>query len=361
MDIHRSKAECMLHLGEISEQRGDFPGALQLWEQAKPLFERSSQRRQLALVDEKISGIQPYLEADQQRLVILFELHPLSRLAPNPNDRDVGVAVGNDPSLHDYPNMKFMKSRTKNTKSVSAPNTSCRLVQRSTSFLSSRFSRRLVRRSTSFLCKSTIHHPSTRGSWHAGDSAAERWTSSWIHGSAAKYFSASVSVSGTSSRNQDQDLMAFGYTFSAIWLMYNIRSYSCGIIKRATANGDSAHLESVQCCRGERTRSMRMVCARPVHEDPHAEKPGSIPGGVVADRVMKLFVGHLHKAFAVKASESSTYFACILDSELLGDLTKRRWYPPENAETPARWVPPPTDPLTDFLEKLRNSMRAVET
>ncbi|KAJ7740299.1 hypothetical protein B0H16DRAFT_1464874 [Mycena metata] len=81
MDIHQSKAECMLHLGEISEQRGDFSRALQLWEQAKPLFKRSSQTRQLALVDEKISQIQPHLQADQQKLVLLSELHPPSGLA----------------------------------------------------------------------------------------------------------------------------------------------------------------------------------------------------------------------------------------------------------------------------------------
>ncbi|KAJ7714426.1 hypothetical protein B0H16DRAFT_1477997 [Mycena metata] len=29
-------------------------------------------------------------------------------------------------------------------------------------------------------------------------------------------------------------------------------------------------------------------------------------------------------------------------------------YPPENAETPARWVPPPADPLFQFLEKVKN-------
>ncbi|KAJ7765612.1 hypothetical protein B0H16DRAFT_1454183 [Mycena metata] len=109
---HRSKAECMLHLGEISQQRRDFPGALRLWEHTKPLFERSSQTRQLALVDEKISGIQPHLEADQQRLVLLSELHPPSEVTPNPNNQD-GRVAGSErfatSLLKVYYNKKFMK------------------------------------------------------------------------------------------------------------------------------------------------------------------------------------------------------------------------------------------------------------
>ncbi|KAJ7723152.1 hypothetical protein B0H16DRAFT_1472992 [Mycena metata] len=100
MDVHRSKAECMLHIGEIWEQKGDFPKVLQLWEQAKPLFEQSSQIKQLALIDQRIHGIQPHLDADQQSLAKLSELHAPSRVATSSKDQDVGMEVANDPSLH---------------------------------------------------------------------------------------------------------------------------------------------------------------------------------------------------------------------------------------------------------------------
>jgi tetratricopeptide (TPR) repeat protein len=47
MDVHRSRAECMVRLGEISLLSGDELRAAELWETARPLFERSSQGTQL--------------------------------------------------------------------------------------------------------------------------------------------------------------------------------------------------------------------------------------------------------------------------------------------------------------------------
>jgi hypothetical protein len=57
MDVHRSKGECMLRLGQISLTQGDFSRALELWEAARPLFERSSQAEQLIQVNERIASI----------------------------------------------------------------------------------------------------------------------------------------------------------------------------------------------------------------------------------------------------------------------------------------------------------------
>ncbi|KAJ7493856.1 hypothetical protein FB451DRAFT_1164723 [Mycena latifolia] len=64
MDIHRSKAECMLHLGDIAAQDGSMTKAIELWKMARPLFERSSQKVQVAHIDERLteSGI-----LDQQK------------------------------------------------------------------------------------------------------------------------------------------------------------------------------------------------------------------------------------------------------------------------------------------------------
>ncbi|KAJ7482611.1 hypothetical protein FB451DRAFT_1442075 [Mycena latifolia] len=55
MDVHRSRAECMLRLGDISELHGDLPKAAELWNTARPLFERSSQAKQVAKIDEQLA------------------------------------------------------------------------------------------------------------------------------------------------------------------------------------------------------------------------------------------------------------------------------------------------------------------
>ncbi|KAF7328215.1 hypothetical protein MVEN_02561200 [Mycena venus] len=52
MDVHHSRAECMLRLGDTSMGHGDLLKAVELWETAKPLFERSSQAKQVADIDE---------------------------------------------------------------------------------------------------------------------------------------------------------------------------------------------------------------------------------------------------------------------------------------------------------------------
>jgi tetratricopeptide (TPR) repeat protein len=57
LDVHRSRAECMVRLGDISRLTGDEPKAVNLWETARPLFERSSQRKQLADLDVKLANL----------------------------------------------------------------------------------------------------------------------------------------------------------------------------------------------------------------------------------------------------------------------------------------------------------------
>jgi tetratricopeptide (TPR) repeat protein len=42
MDVHRSRAECMVRLGDISNRCGDLLKAVEFWNTARPLFERSS-------------------------------------------------------------------------------------------------------------------------------------------------------------------------------------------------------------------------------------------------------------------------------------------------------------------------------
>jgi tetratricopeptide (TPR) repeat protein len=57
MDVHRSRAECLLRLGDISERHGDLLKAVEHWKAARPLFERSSQARKVEKIDERLAGI----------------------------------------------------------------------------------------------------------------------------------------------------------------------------------------------------------------------------------------------------------------------------------------------------------------
>ncbi|KAJ7797394.1 hypothetical protein B0H14DRAFT_3157506 [Mycena olivaceomarginata] len=57
MDVHQSRADCMIRLGDISSRRGDLLKAVELWESARPLFERSSQVKEVQYVDERLSHV----------------------------------------------------------------------------------------------------------------------------------------------------------------------------------------------------------------------------------------------------------------------------------------------------------------
>ncbi|KAJ7476567.1 hypothetical protein FB451DRAFT_245548, partial [Mycena latifolia] len=62
MDVHRSRAECMLRLGDIAKQDKDTVKARELWNRARPLFELSSQARQVAYIDERFALVSDSLE-----------------------------------------------------------------------------------------------------------------------------------------------------------------------------------------------------------------------------------------------------------------------------------------------------------
>ncbi|KAJ7889545.1 hypothetical protein B0H14DRAFT_2561747 [Mycena olivaceomarginata] len=62
MDVHRSRAECMLHLGEISEQRGDLEEAISCFKAVHPLFECSSQAKDVEHMDSLVRGLEEEIE-----------------------------------------------------------------------------------------------------------------------------------------------------------------------------------------------------------------------------------------------------------------------------------------------------------
>jgi hypothetical protein len=76
MDVHRSRAECILQFGDISMGHSDPLKAVEFWERARPLFERSSQAKQVQHINERLAGIsKDVLEQHRNNLAHLTELN----------------------------------------------------------------------------------------------------------------------------------------------------------------------------------------------------------------------------------------------------------------------------------------------
>ncbi|KAJ7348385.1 hypothetical protein DFH08DRAFT_1000134 [Mycena albidolilacea] len=56
MDVHRSRAQCMLRLGDLAQKQGDSLKATDLWNAARPLFERSLQWKDIAQIDIRLAA-----------------------------------------------------------------------------------------------------------------------------------------------------------------------------------------------------------------------------------------------------------------------------------------------------------------
>ncbi|KAJ6596356.1 hypothetical protein DFH09DRAFT_1407541 [Mycena vulgaris] len=61
MDVHRWRADCMVQIAEISQRRGEVFKSMELFEAARPLFEKSSQVKDVAYVDDKLSKMGEHL------------------------------------------------------------------------------------------------------------------------------------------------------------------------------------------------------------------------------------------------------------------------------------------------------------
>jgi tetratricopeptide (TPR) repeat protein len=67
MDIHRSRAECMFCLGLISWENKDHLRAAELWQTARPLFQRSSQAKQVENIDERLAALSRHVLVENQK------------------------------------------------------------------------------------------------------------------------------------------------------------------------------------------------------------------------------------------------------------------------------------------------------
>ncbi|KAJ7142594.1 hypothetical protein C8R44DRAFT_725932 [Mycena epipterygia] len=70
MDIHRSRADCMLRLGDIAKNRGDLIKAAELWKEARRLFERSLQVKDMAQIDTRLASINENMPGIQQEALV---------------------------------------------------------------------------------------------------------------------------------------------------------------------------------------------------------------------------------------------------------------------------------------------------
>jgi hypothetical protein len=68
MDIHRSRAQCMIRLGNLANEEGHISKAISLWKTARPLFERSLQATDVAQIDVRLSAAE---KRDQEALTTL--------------------------------------------------------------------------------------------------------------------------------------------------------------------------------------------------------------------------------------------------------------------------------------------------
>lgn len=98
MDVHRSRAQCMLRLGDLARKRGNFTEAIGFWMAARPLFERSLQAKDVGQIDVRVAAVG---QAHQKTLQHLNALHATERamieeLGDIHSRRDAVAAAGMD-------------------------------------------------------------------------------------------------------------------------------------------------------------------------------------------------------------------------------------------------------------------------
>ncbi|KAJ7897533.1 hypothetical protein B0H14DRAFT_2557537 [Mycena olivaceomarginata] len=85
MDVHRSRADCMLCLGDVAGRQGQLARASTLWKDARPLFERSLQAKGLFEVDGRLANLKCHHETDLAHLAELnVPIVPLQKFSVGP-------------------------------------------------------------------------------------------------------------------------------------------------------------------------------------------------------------------------------------------------------------------------------------
>jgi hypothetical protein len=75
MDVHRWRADCMVRIADILKDCGEVMKAVELWKTARPLFERSSQMKDITRIDAKLAEVDSVVLAEYEG-----QFHQLSEL-----------------------------------------------------------------------------------------------------------------------------------------------------------------------------------------------------------------------------------------------------------------------------------------
>ncbi|KAF8196226.1 hypothetical protein K438DRAFT_1760403 [Mycena galopus ATCC 62051] len=101
MDVHRSRAQCLLRLGDLANKHGHISEAITLWTAARPLFERSLQTKDVTNIDSRLGICE---NAHQQALIKLDTLHPpLQLVKEESSDNEGRDSVDEDAEKHIFP------------------------------------------------------------------------------------------------------------------------------------------------------------------------------------------------------------------------------------------------------------------
>ncbi|KAJ7837105.1 hypothetical protein B0H13DRAFT_1912703 [Mycena leptocephala] len=94
MDVHCGRADCMLRLGDISREHGNFLKAVEHWQAARPLFERASQAKRVAHIDKRLAGVnQDMLDQHRNSFTHLAEWDLSSGISEDLEGMDLGNIV----------------------------------------------------------------------------------------------------------------------------------------------------------------------------------------------------------------------------------------------------------------------------
>ncbi|KAJ7467632.1 hypothetical protein FB451DRAFT_395234 [Mycena latifolia] len=101
VDIHRSRADCMLRLGDIAKERGDLLKAVGLWNDARPLFERSLQANKIAKIDTRLAAADAHiLQQHVESVQYLSRVEaPTTSPAAGIDQLDIKVEKDKDPTI----------------------------------------------------------------------------------------------------------------------------------------------------------------------------------------------------------------------------------------------------------------------
>ncbi|KAJ7240903.1 hypothetical protein C8J57DRAFT_1561900 [Mycena rebaudengoi] len=91
MDVHRWQADCMVRVADIMNDCGEVMKAVDLWKTARPLFERSSQIKDIIKIDAKLVRVDSAVLAEyEEQLQRLSELHVPALLPEEKESENLG-------------------------------------------------------------------------------------------------------------------------------------------------------------------------------------------------------------------------------------------------------------------------------